>query len=245
MVSRNPALKVRIKELINGKFLKGSKDELKPNYVIDKFGRKISRVNIIATVIDKFLSFDNSYMTITVDDGSGSIRVKFFGEDVKNNSEIKVGDELLIVGKIKEYNEEIYISPEIIRKVEDLNYISFRRLEVLKNILHSKEIVDRIKGLVLKGGIEAVKSSVYNFGLDEESLDFILSNELEDKKTNLEEIVINIIKNLDNGDGVDLDKILKESGLKESEADYIITKLLDEGIIFEPRVGKFKLVEVG
>ena len=55
-VQRLTAKKVQISDIVNGKYFPGNKEEMKPSYVITPFGQKISRVNLVATVTDKFLS---------------------------------------------------------------------------------------------------------------------------------------------------------------------------------------------
>jgi len=210
-INRFPAKKVRISDLLGGRFYPGNREDFTPNYIIDKLGRKIARVNIVATVTDKFVSVDGRYMAITVDDGSGAIRLKIFADDVKDNSGINVGEVLLVVGKVRQYNGEVYILPEIIERVKDLNYIPLRNLEVLKDVLRMKNLVESIKELAETDGVEAAKRyAKESLGLDDDVLDFV--------------------------------KILEESKLSENEVDSVITKLLEDGIIFEPHVGKFKVI---
>lgn len=79
--------------------------------------KKISRVNIVATVIQKFENEELTYANITVDDGSSDIRIKAWAADIDLISNLKVGDLILVVGRIKQYNDEIYIVPEIVKKV--------------------------------------------------------------------------------------------------------------------------------
>lgn len=240
--NRLAAVKVRIKDLLGGKFFPGNKEGLKPSYVIDGLGRKVLKASIVGTVTDIFVNADSNYMSVTLDDGSSAIRIKMFGEDTRINSNIKVGDELAVVGKVRQYNEELYISPETIKKAEDFNYVMLRKLEILKGILESKKTVEYVKSLADNGGVDAAKKYVEsNAGLGQESVDIILSKK-DDGKANGEDKVVNIIENLGGTDGIDSESILKESRLNEAELDSIITKLLDAGTIFEPHVGRFKVV---
>ena len=78
MVERLPAKKVRIHDIVSGRYFAGNKDEMKPDYVITQFGEKLSMVNFIGTVVDKFESEDGTYAAVTVDDGSGLVRAKAF-----------------------------------------------------------------------------------------------------------------------------------------------------------------------
>ncbi len=243
-IDRITATKVRIADMLGGKFFQGNKENFTPSYVINTFGRKISRVNIIATITDMFASDDNKYLFITLDDNSGAIRLKAFGDDVKIINDFKVGDEILAIGKVREYNGEIYILPEIVRLVEDFNHISLRRLELLKDILQLRKQKKSLKEIADREGIEAAKKyAAEKLGIDENSIEHIIKEgDSGTVKTNSEEIVVKILKEFDDGNGVELEKILEESKLNKNEIEYVITNLLDNGSLFEPNVGKFKLV---
>lgn len=153
---RLPAKKVRIVDLVNGKFFSGSKEEMKPSFLITQQAEKVSRVNIIASVTEKFLSEDENYGTLTLDDGSEAIRAKAFRERVKLIKEIQPGDIVLVIGKLKEYLGELYINIEIVKKV-DANYENYRKLEILKNLIERNEIIKEIRRFAEKASEEEVK----------------------------------------------------------------------------------------
>lgn len=240
-IKRLPAKKVRIFDLIYGKFFPGEKESMKASYLITPFGQKISRVNLIGTVTDKFLTDDGNYSTITIDDGSESIRVKTFREKTELTKEIEVGDFVLVVGKIKEFNGEIYVNGEIIRKIQDFNFENLRKLEIFRELLEQKKIVDELKEL--KEKMEEEKFREYakkKYGFDEEIIDFILKGSQieEDYKPK----IIKIIESLDEGNGVEMGKILELSNLPENLIEKGIEELLESGTLFEPRPGILKKV---
>jgi len=147
---RHVAYKLKIGDVIQGKRI----------FDADKFSfielgdKKISRVNVIANVVDRYSSVEKSYISLTVDDASGQIRIKIFGDDVNKFSDISQGDTVLIMGLIRVYNDELYITPEIIKK-KDPKYLLVRKLEfdkikpkeVNKDIILalSDKIIDKIK----------------------------------------------------------------------------------------------------
>ncbi|MBS3066797.1 hypothetical protein J4205_03150 [Candidatus Pacearchaeota archaeon] len=147
---RHVAYKLKIGDVIQGKRI----------FDADKFSfielgdKKISRVNVIANVVDRYSSVEKSYISLTVDDASGQIRIKIFGDDVNKFSDISQGDTVLIMGLIRVYNDELYITPEIIKK-KDPKYLLVRKLEfdkikpkeVNKDIIIalSDKIIDKIK----------------------------------------------------------------------------------------------------
>ncbi len=121
-VKRQPAVKLKISDIINGQYVK--KEGWSPNYVVTNYGN-VSRVNFIAAVISKDLDQNR----ILVDDGSSNINIKSF-EDW--NFDVDIGDIVLVIGKPREWNSEKYIVPEIVKKLKDKKWVEIRKLE-LKN----------------------------------------------------------------------------------------------------------------
>lgn len=215
---RVTAQKIWIGDIHSGEFQKG--EGWNPSYV-DVDGNKISRVNLLATVVSKFISEDGNYGTITLDDGTETIRVKAFGPDVIKLKDSKIGTIARFVGKVKEYKEEIYLSPEIVRPVEDPNWILVRKLEL---------------GRPVSGEIKAddVKPSV-----PEEVAEEVIKEE----DTSMQEKILALIQETDVGEGADMDIVIKKSELDISEAKSIIIGLLKAGDVYEPKKGKLKVLE--
>ena len=136
-VKRMTAKKVMIKHLVNGKWVKS--DGTEPSFVVTTYGDKVSRARILGTVVAKFISEDESYGTITIDDCTETIRAKTF-TTVKPIEEFNVGDVVDVIGRVREYNGEIYIMPEVIRKVDDPNFELLRKLEIAKTIQEAKTL---------------------------------------------------------------------------------------------------------
>lgn len=240
---RNPAKKVRIKDILEGKFFHGSKEDFKESFLISPFGQKISRVNLIASVTDKFLNEEENYASLTIDDGSGSIRIKAFKDKVEVLKNFEVGDLVQIIGKVKEFNNELYISFEIGRKVEP-NFEILRRLEVLKELVNQKRIFEDIKKLSNLPEEELINYVREKYVIEEEGVKFILENLNKDKKVDYKPAILELIKNLDEGEGVEVAKIFELSNLPENEIENAIEELLDSGEIFEPKPGILRRVEM-
>jgi len=240
---RVPAKKVRIYDILNGKYFPGSKEEMKASYVITPFGDKVSRVNIIATVIEKFESEDGNYSSIRIDDGTEALRVKFFKEDTAIIKNVDVGDLATIIGKVKEYNGEVYINGEIVRKVDDVNTENLQKLEVLDELIEKKKVVDQIKNLLDEMSEEELKKTVKNkFGIDEEPLQVIRDNLKVVKEIDYKPKILEVIKSLDRGEGVEIGKILQLSDLPENVIENAINELLSNGSLFEPKPGILRKV---
>lgn len=229
IVKRQIAYKTWINTLSSGRYVKC--EGWDPNYV-DLGDKQISRVNILATVVSKFASEDGNYAALTLDDGSDTIRVKAFGPDVPKLTSVEVGDIIRFVGKVKEYNEEIHLSPEVVRIVTDANWIIVWALELgkPKTIIRAKaEKVAEIRSEELKPKEEAGKSQDKG---ENDVVDF--------SEDNFSVKVLGLIKTLDTGKGADMKKVIEDSKLDEEEAKSIIVGLLKSGDVFEPKKGFLK-----
>lgn len=167
---RQVAFKVRVSDILNAK-------------VDDS---NIYRVNIIGTIVYKSEE-PSTYASAIIDDGSGRISLRSF----ENNSPIsktEVGDIALIIGKLREFNNERYILPEILKKMSNFGWMNVRKMELNK------------RGIVGVGERTEMKP--------EES-----SESADSYKE-----VYSTIKKLDNGDGVSIEELLKNCAHPDAEA---------------------------
>jgi RPA family protein len=237
-IRRMTANKVGISEIVSGKFYPGSREDMKPSYVVSDFGEKLSRVNVIATVTDKFISDNRNYASITVDDGSGAIQVKAFGDDVKIIESVGIGQLVVVIGKVKEYNDEIYINAENIRAV-DVNYENLRKAEILDRLILRKDFVNKIRQMADQMDEAELLEYVKNIGLDKEQLQAILERKEVDYKPKM----LELIESMDDGEGTEIGKIFEISKLPEHIIERTIDELLNAGEIYEPIVGKLKRIK--
>lgn len=239
MPERSPAKKVCIADLLNGKYFYGSKEEMKPSYVITPFGEKISRVNIIGTIIEKFVSEDGNYSSVTIDDGTEAIRVKSFEELPFKKTEL--GDLVRIIGKLKEYNGEMYVGHEIIEKVKDVNFELLSKTEILNNLMKQKKIVGDIKSL--SNQMDETELRTYardTYSIDEETLSVII--ESKKKEIDYKPAVLEVIEKLDEGKGVEIRKLFEVLNLPENVVERTLDELINSGSVYEPTVGHLRVV---
>lgn len=123
--SRLTARKIRIEDVIRGNYYQ--QDGFDPNYVITPYGLRVSRSRILGTVMDTYINDDETYGALTLDDGTETIRAKFF-QDLDMMEDIEEGDIIEVIGKVKEYDDEMYVQPEILLH-RDPNYELLRALE--------------------------------------------------------------------------------------------------------------------
>lgn len=161
---RPTAYKLRIGEILSGKpFIENER----LNFV-ELGDKKIVKVNIVANVIEKFVSEgEKRYISFVIDDASGQIKLKAFGDDVNAFKTIDQGNTIIIIGLLRQYNNEIYILPEILKNV-DPRYLLLRKLELDagKPTEVSREQAKEIKDKIL----DMIKNAEANGGIDAEQI---------------------------------------------------------------------------
>ena len=181
---RQIAFKVRIKEIINGKYIK--EEGWQPNYIITNNNTQISRINLIGTVVSTPADEEVNYQSITLDDGTGRISVRIFEQNNLFNN-INIGEVILVIARPREYNNQIYLLPEILKKIEDKGWIKVRELELKQ------------------------ESKIENKKTEETKEEII-----EDIQESILDKIINFIKEKDSGDGVDFEEVLKQIDEEEA-----------------------------
>lgn len=96
------------------------------------FGNNVYRVSVIGNVVDKYVSNQKPYSNVTLDDGTGTIRLKAFADNAQTLMPFEIGDTVKTIGIIKLYNDEMYIVPEIVIRV-DTQWLLARKLELLRD----------------------------------------------------------------------------------------------------------------
>jgi len=215
-------------------------------FLLTRFGSKLSRVRVFATVVDKFVSDSGNYAALTLDDGTARLRAKFFGENVAKAQEFEVGANVEVIGKIREYAGEVYIVPEIIKEIEPVRCL-LGKIQALKTrLLSYRKFAFLHEQRKLCSDTLELKRVAKRFSISEEEVDAILLVEeafgkakVEDLEE-LKQVVLSLIKRLDRGEGCTYETLLKESKLDEQTLSRIVDELLNEGSCFEPRPGVVK-----
>jgi RPA family protein len=160
---RNVAFKLRIGDILKSKPIANE-----GKFLFLELGEKrIIRVNIIANVVDKYFNDgEKKYASITVDDASGQIKLKAFGDDIVALKDITQGDTLQIIGVMREYNSELYITPEIAKKI-DPKWLLVRKLEIQAQ---KKDLPISTNAPVRDIILEKIKKADATGGIDKEQL---------------------------------------------------------------------------
>jgi len=155
-----------------------------------------------------------------------------------------------VFGKIREYQGEIYVIPEIIRKVEP-NFETLRMLELKDIFKKQRERIKKIRELLNQtSDVNELKILVKDYMPVEKAESIleaqeILETETEEKEVQSSEVkdkILKLIDEFDKGDGADYQDILTKSNISENEVDFAIQELLESGICFEPTPGKIKKI---
>ncbi|KHO47729.1 MAG: hypothetical protein QT00_C0002G0389 [archaeon GW2011_AR5] len=232
------SVKTRIKDITGGRYV--AQEGFNPNYVLTKYGLRLSRVRILATVVDKFISEGGKFASVTLDDGTDTIRVKVFNA-VSMYDNIGVGSEVDVIARVKEYQGEIYLAPEIINVADDSNMQLLRELELRQQDREvegkRKIILEHQKQTSDMSELERLMHERY--GIQPEEVESMLQVH-EEPQDNRKEEVLKLVEKLDDGNGCDYADLIKASGLPEDVIDSMVNELLEEGSCFEPKPGKIK-----
>ena len=202
---RETAYKLRISDILQAsQIFEETEAANKKLRFIELGNKQIVRVNIIANVVDKYQSEgERRFASLTLDDGSGQIRARVFGDDLNKFTDIIQGDTLVIIGLLRSFNQELYILPELIKK-QDPKYLLVRKLEIDKT---------------------------YIAPLPEKKQEIKI----------LREEIVKMIRDSEASEGIDKEEIIMK--IKSSNPEIInqeIKKLLEEGVIYEPRPSRVR-----
>lgn len=235
------ACKARLAEIISGKWVQ--KEGFNPNYLLTRTGKRLGRVRVLVTIVAKFSSQDKKFSSITLDDGTETIRAKAFGSFIFDS--LKVGDIIDLVGKLKQYNDELYIVPEIVMPA-DANFEILRELEIKRAMREW----DRKRALVKAyqkqtSDLSELRNMAAEFGVGAEDIEGIVEaqefgEEVQLGKDEVKQKVLEMIASCDHGEGCDYAELIERAGMDESALDEVVQELLAEGSCFEPRPGKIK-----
>jgi len=212
---RQTAIKTNIQDLTNSIFVETSENE--QNYLLLK-DQRVYRINILGIVIKK--EKNGSMLNLLIDDKTGLITVRFFEEnDAANRTEVE--DCISIIGKLRKYNNEKYISPEIFKKVDPL-WLKTRIKEL--NALKKDNIVEQ------RAGSEVTESQQDKLAASDNCFNDIP----------LVEKITNLIKELDQGSGVQIEELIDKSVVENIEK--VINQMLERGDIFQNQPGRVKVL---
>lgn len=205
------------------------KDVMSANFINQKEGidyleyekLRVSRVRIVATIVAKKVNEDKTYAYLVVDDGTETIRVKSWKEDVEKLEKPVIGDVIEMVGRVKEWEGERYLTCELLKVINDPNHWLYHKYELL---LQGEKVnrIEEKKETGISTGVEAKKDE---------------SESMEDK-------VLELIKENDIGKGTSMSLLAKQLNVTVKKLEDVLKKLLIDGLIYEPSKHNYKILEV-
>ena len=123
----------------------------------------------------------------------------------------------MVIGRPREYDREIYVIPEIVKKLKNPIWLKVRQQQI--PVEESSDNSDSQQEV--SENETSVKSETFNFREQYEK-------------------IYSLIKDLDDGSGADVEEVLQQmSGV---DAESIVKQLIIEGEVFEITPGKLKIL---
>ena len=225
------AIRADIADIVNGSYgvENGSR-------VISPDGVELRRVLLVGNIVDK-VTGSNNFASITIDDGTEVIRVKTWDEGEADMLRRVTGNYLaIIIGRVNEYQDEVYIKPEIIREVDDANILTLHKLERQHTIL-------RIGGTAVSTPSTSDASSGTLMSFDESSS---MPEEPEPKSgpaKGLAGKILDYIEKASAKGNVPVDDIAKTFGdIDPVTVQLAIIDLVNQEKIVEEEVGLYRIM---
>ena len=236
------AYKLKIEDLVRGQYIR-SIEGTEPSYLLTPWEQRVTRARVMGTVVDKFVREDQTYATLRLDDGSETISLRAWREGVPELNRLNVGSTVDVIGRVREFEGEVYLVPELIIQVNDPNWELVRELEVIET---RREALTR--GVRPKG-MPTAKLEATQLKIELPQPTPTIESTSEEEEPPLPEVpdeikkrVILALEKLDKGNGATPSEVSAELNLPQTQVEDVLRVILLEGDIFEPLAGRFKLM---
>jgi RPA family protein len=229
MKERLTAIRASIADIMDGEY--GEDDGPR---VISPQGVELRRVLLVGTIVDQVAS-TNNYASITLDDGTATIRAKSWGAEAEMLQKVSPNILALVVGKVREYDDEVYIVPEIVREIDDPNVLTLhsyeRQLAILRLANRSPASPSKEKS---RGPLMSFDTS---------------SKPPQEKKTGATDVkglageILEYIRKSDKGKGISTDEIVQYfegRGIDPVKVNLMLIDLMDAERIIEQEIGVYR-----
>jgi RPA family protein len=224
MMKRMTAVRASISDIVTGTY-----GDDNGAHVTSSYGVELRRVAIVGFVVSKYTSEPKDggkkFTSITLDDGTDTIKVNVWGEEESALLEGVKHDILaLVIGKVRKsknpkYEDEIYLVPEIVKEIKNPNYMALHLLE-------------RYQAILTRSGVSPDTGGDNN----QQQLTTIVGGPSPPAVTGLTKQILSYIEASATEAGVNLDDILaffEEKGKDPIEIQNKIFILIADGLINE------------
>lgn len=222
---RQTAYKMQIADILKGK-VNFEADRLN-NVEIN--GKNVLRVNVIANIVEKYSNPEKQFASLTLDDGSGQIRMKGFSDSFDILNAPMIGDTVYMIGTLKFYNDELYILPEIINNVET-KWLLLRRLEL--GITGSPEVIETSVKLNEKA---SENKEFEEHIVTEQKID--MSNKPAQATEPISSPKLKVLNQIRKDVELDIEQLIVPLNIPLADLNVIVKELIQEGEIYESRPG--------
>ncbi|MEK6903235.1 MAG: OB-fold nucleic acid binding domain-containing protein [Nanoarchaeota archaeon] len=234
--NRQTAYKIWIADIIRGTYVQPQTEGEFGHLIFHD--RKINRVNILAPVIN--VDVRENVSTITLDDGSATMQVRAFKEDAGMLQGLQVGDLVMVLGMVREYLSTIYITPYVVKKLENAAWMTVRKLELKKLYGEQAQAVEaqQTQPQTITQSSSLQLQEIQPIQNKQQVSETIAkpNTQTNPRQKLLQEVIAS------GDEGINVDVLIAKTQLPEQQAEDIITELLKEGEIYMPRPGMIKIV---
>jgi len=135
----SPPILLYIFDIIEGTLRKEGEEQYSRWILSTMNGEKIYKIRINGLLVDKYYSSADetkkAFASLTMDDGTDTIRIKAWEEAAELLNTFKQGEYLDITGRPRESEGEIYLLPDQIIKIESFDKELYLRLKKAKRYL--------------------------------------------------------------------------------------------------------------
>ncbi|MEM4756339.1 MAG: hypothetical protein QW594_04365 [Candidatus Woesearchaeota archaeon] len=265
MVERSTAYLVSIEELIQAS---GKVVEQQGVVSLVIRGNSVSRVNVVGTITQLELSTSQAPSRMTLDDGTGSISVLSF-QQPSDFHRFAPSDPVLVIGRIRQYQQQLYLIAEIIKKLSSPIWFLVRKkqLALLQQDASQEttSLASSMPGFSSGNAfvgttassvpLQAVTQELFSSADELQPLPYhtpssgmhphSFMDQEEDLSVNpsifgLQEVILKTVNFLDKGMGAPLEQVL--AMVNHPDAERLITLMLKEGDLYTNKPGYLKVL---
>ncbi len=223
------AIRASVSDIVNGKFGEDSGP-----YVISPYGVELRRIALVGYITDQRSGqgSQGKYAYITIDDGSGAIKAWAWDIHVESLEKIEKNILALIIGKLKSFKDDVYVAPEIIRKLDDPNFMTFHMME-------------RYRTLLTMAGSADFDFTPPSEDILQETLENASKTKVSVQPTGkLGKLIYDYIQENLGPDGIKIDEIVAHflpMGYQKTAVNLEVLDLQEQGLLQEIKVGHYTL----
>ncbi len=226
---RMTAIRASVSDIVNGKYGEDSGP-----FIISPYGIELRRIALVGFITEQKSGEgkQGKYAYITIDDGTAAIKAWAWDIHVESLENVEKSILALIIGKVKSFRDEVYIAPEMIRKLENPNFITLHMLE-------------RYHILLTRGNPGEHDFAPPTETILQESLDDPPESGGSAKPTSkLGNQIYEYVRENLGPDGIKIDEIVAHFlplGYKKTKVNLEVLDLQEQGILQEIKVGQYTI----